>query len=99
MKALAALILKKIGAAATGPLGWVLSLLIDKILKFLWEKGKEGLTRIWQTISLKWFGKSQDKKSEKYEETLQDGVTEQEQIDATTDMLNGRVRNQGPKTP
>lgn len=99
MKAIAALILKKIGAAATGPLGWVLSLLIDKILAFLWAKGKEGVIRFLQWAKLKWFGKSQDKKAENYEEALQDGATEQEQIDATTDLLNGRVRNQGPKTP
>lgn len=82
-------LLKRLGMTAGGPVYWLASFVLEKVLVILWAKLKLYAAKTWDYLVKSWKNKSIDRKAERYEETLQDGATEQEQIDATTDLLNG----------
>jgi len=89
-KGLAAQILARLGLAMTGPLGWIASTVLAK---YLLKAGK------WISVKAKyWYAlaknkmafKRDEKRVENVNNTLQDGVTEQAQVDASLDLLNGK---------
>lgn len=83
-------ILSKIGAGLAGPAGWLASLFIDRFLIWLEKNLKLFIESVNDAIKNQAERKNDEKNNEKYKESLQDGVTEQNLDDATSDFLNGR---------
>lgn len=91
MKTAILLLLKKAGVALSGPLGWLASLFIDKLISFLFEKGKELFIYLKDKITNALERRVDEKNSAKYEETLsKPGKSESDIDSATSDFLNGR---------
>jgi len=90
VKALIISYLAKVGVKASGLLGWLAGLLIDRAL--LWVQGQ--FVRAFDAVVFyfkdKKAAKHEKQNEEKYNESLQDGAAESDQHDATTDLLNGR---------
>lgn len=85
-------ILAKVAGAASGPLGWLASLLIDRILNTAITAIKNAIAKAKKNSELKKETKQDEGRADKYGNTLKDGVTEKQQIDATLDVLNGTDR-------
>lgn len=87
MKNLFLLLLKRVGVSVSGPVGWLVSLFVDKILVWLQEMGR----RIIVNIKEKFRQKKDEKNEQKYQEVLNsDNKTEQDIDNATDDLLNGK---------
>lgn len=87
----------KIVGGVSGPLGWVASLVIDRIIKFGWAKLQAWIEKMKKLSALKAKHKEDEKRADNHEDKLQNGVTEQSQIDASLDVLNSSDRSNLPK--
>ena len=92
MRELVVSLLSKAGLSLTGPVGWLVSLILDRFL--IWA---EKLVRQAAADLLNWFkelkrGKVDEKNQEHYQDVIrEDGAPTQAEIDdATSDVLNGR---------
>lgn len=74
----------------SAPLAWGVSLLIDRVLRFAWDKLMIGIERAKVFFHLKKELKIDKKNAGTYRETLKDGAKENDQIKASLDMLNHR---------
>ena len=86
-------LLTALTASISGPWAWLVKVLINPVSS--WLAGL--LARIYEWLKLSIEEKVQEgkdkKDADKYENTLKDGANEQDQIDATGDLLNnGGVR-------
>jgi hypothetical protein len=83
-------ILSKIGAGLSGPTGLLVSMFIDKFLIWL----EKSIVRLVQWINDTLKNKSErqidEQNNEKYKESLQDGQSEKDLDNSTSDLLNGR---------
>ncbi len=87
MKNLFLLLLKRVGVSVSGPIGWLVSLFVDKFLVWLQEMGR----RIIVNTKEKFRQKKDEKNEQKYQEVLNsDNKTEQDIDNATDDLLNGK---------
>jgi alcohol dehydrogenase class IV len=94
MKAFILSLLTKAGAKLSGPAGWLASLFIDKILKFIADKLKIVYKQVKEKMRLDKDLKKDKELVEKYQEALKSG--NQEAINqASSDLLNG-VRSDIP---
>lgn len=85
MKNLFLLLLKRVGVSVSGPIGWLVSLFVDKFLVWLQEMGR----RIVVNTKEKFRQKKDEKNEQKYQEVLNsDNKTEQDIDNATDDLLN-----------
>jgi len=81
------LLLKRVGVSVSGPIGWLVSLFVDKFLVWLQEMGR----RIIVNTKEKFRQKKDEKNEQKYQEVLNsDNKTEQDIDNATDDLLNGK---------
>lgn len=73
--------------SVSGPIGWLVSLFVDKFLVWLQEMGR----RIIVNTKEKFRQKKDEKNEQKYQEVLNsDNKTEQDIDNATDDLLNGK---------
>jgi hypothetical protein len=87
MKNLFLLLLKKVGVSLSGPIGWLVSLFVDKIAVWV----QEMIRRTIVNIKEKFRAKKDEKNEQKYQEVLNsDNKTEQDIDNATDDLLNGK---------
>lgn len=82
----------KIAGAASGPLGWLASLLIDRVLKFGWSKLQDWIAKLKKNSELKKETKKDESRGDIYAESLKDGAKEKDQINSSLDILNGTDR-------
>lgn len=103
-KAISAIIMKllaRAGVAVSGPVGWFLSLFLDRFLIWV-EKNIRYYAKV---LSDKWkndnLAKEDEKNEQKYNEVLNsDTKTEGDVDSATSDFLNSGMQNNGStKTP
>lgn len=83
--------LSRAGIALTGPLGWLASLVIDKLL-IQFEKWARKKTKEAQD-AIKNYGekKTDEKNAQEYKEVLNSPAKSESQLDdATSDFLNGK---------
>lgn len=91
MKYLILALLKKAGVALSGPVGWLASLLIDRLLIWLEKKAREIYGDIRDRLKNDSERRKDEKNSEKYQQVLNDPNKSQAELDqATSDLLNGR---------
>jgi len=81
-------ILTKIVAGVSGPIAWVASIFIDKLLKIATDAAKEGYRLIMQAIEDQKRRGQNAQIDTKYKDTLKDGVKNEDQVNASTDILN-----------
>jgi hypothetical protein len=83
-------ILSKIGAGLSGPGAFLASMFMDRFLIWL-EKSIVNLVQ-WINDNIKNKSERQidEKNNEKYKESLQDGQSETDLNNSTSDLLNGR---------
>jgi len=93
MKTITSLILKKLGIAVSGPIGWAASLLIDKLLAFLVTLLKDLAVAVKDKYQNSQAKKEEAKAEDTYNTTLQDGANEDAQIEASIDVLNSGRSN------
>lgn len=87
MKNLFLLLLKRVGVSVSGPVGWLVSLFVDKFLVWLQEMGRRIIVSIKENLR----AKKDEKNEQKYQEVLNsDNKTEQDIDNATDDLLNGK---------
>lgn len=103
-KAISAIIMKflaRAGVAVTGPIGWVLSLFVDRFVIWL----EKNLSHYAKVIGDMWKNNQQTKKDEKNEQIYNEVInsetkTEADIDNATSDFLNSGMQNNGrPKNP
>lgn len=82
--------LVKAGLAASGPVNWVAAFMLNRALKPLQVELAKYLTWIEGQIAIQRQKEIDEKNRKKYEESLQDGKTEQQLDSDTSDFLNGR---------
>jgi hypothetical protein len=93
MKQLTTFILTKIGLAVSGPIGWVASLIIDKLLGVIITLLFQAAQSVKDKVVENQNKKEEAKAETKYEGTLQDGASEADQVEASTDVLNSGSRH------
>lgn len=86
----------KVAGGVSGPLGWLASLFIDRVLKFAWSKLKEWLTTLAIKFKLKKEKGKDEQNADAYKQTLSDGATEADQVAASLGVLNSRDPNHKP---
>lgn len=94
MKALFLSLLSKAGVAVTGPVGWLVSLIVDRFV--VWAEVK---LREFAKIAAEWMrqqrqGKIDEENQDRYQQTIGDGSapTQADLENDTSDVLNGRKR-------
>ena len=72
----------------SGPFKWVAGILLDKLLTALINGSKEGFRLIMQAIADRKRRAQNAQADAIYKDTLKDGVKNDDQINASTDILN-----------
>lgn len=72
------------------PFAWLAALFIDRILKFAYSKVKEWIAIAAVKTKLKKENAKDTLNAEAYKKTLENGVSEKDQVDASLDVLNDR---------
>jgi len=91
MKNVILYLLKRAGITLSGPLGWVASILIDRLAVFLEKKIREAIKFLKDKAWLDSEKKKDEKNGQKLKDVLEsDTKTESEIDEATSDHLNGR---------
>jgi len=94
MKAWILSLITKAGIKLSGPVGWLVSLILDRVL--IWVG--QGLKKLYSSVKEYFRRKQQEKvdheNEERYNQTVGEGSapTQEELEDATSDLLNGRKR-------
>lgn len=88
MKKLTSLILQKLGVAVSGPIGWAASLLIDKLLGFLFNLLRDLAVAAKEKYENNQAKKEEAKAEDRYEDTLKEGANEEDQVNASIDVIN-----------
>lgn len=78
-------------AKLSGPLAWIASLLVDRILKFSFAKIQILIARIVVYFHLKKAKKADEINAEIFKKTLEPGANEHDQLKASLDVLNSRL--------
>lgn len=94
MKALIVSILSKMGVAATGPVGWLVSLVVDRFLIWAEVKGRDLIALAVEFFRQRRQGKVDEDNQDRYQQTIGEGSapTQEELENSTSDGLNGRKR-------
>ncbi len=90
MKAALLRLLAKAGLKMGGLQTWIASLIIDKLLVLVKDLAIKSYVALKKFFKEKRQQKKDQRNEETYQDSLQDGVTEADQLDSTSDVLNGR---------
>lgn len=80
----------KVGAPVSGGWSWLLSWILKPLASLIAGYLQKWLTHLTNAVKEYFAMKRDQKRVDKREETLKDGANEQDQVDATTDLLNGK---------
>ena len=86
----------KVAGGVSGPLGWLASLFIDRIIKFGWSKLKAWIDSLAVKMKIKKEKGKDQTNADAYKQTLNDGATEADQVAASLGVLNSRDPDHKP---
>ena len=98
-KAISAIIMKflaRAGVAVSGPVGWIVSIFVNKFIIFAEKAIREVLKNIKDKLKNDQLKKEDEKNEQKYNEVINSETKTEADIDsATSDFLNSGMQNNG----